>query len=162
MSHEEALVAAALTAWSNQIREANKFFSALSDGQLMDPIAPNKNRAIYLLGHLTAVHDAMMPLFGFGARRHAELDAPFLFEGDNAEATFPSPTVLRGYWEEVNKVLDVAMKGLPASEWLGKHTAVSDEDFAKQPHRNRFSVLMSRTNHLAYHVGQLALAPKSA
>ena len=43
---------------------------------------------------------------------------------------------------------------------FGKHTAVSDEDFAANPLRNRLSVLLSRTRHLAYHIGQIALAPK--
>jgi hypothetical protein len=49
---------------------------------------------------------------------------------------------------------------LSASEWLQKHTAVSEEEFAKDPLRNRFAILLSRTNHLAYHLGQTALVPK--
>jgi hypothetical protein len=35
---------------------------------------------------------------------------------------------------------------------------VSDEDFEKEPHRNRFTVLLGRTAHLSYHVGQATLA----
>jgi hypothetical protein len=38
--------------------------------------------------------------------------------------------------------------------------AVSDEEFAANPLRNRLSVVLSRTNHLAYHIGQIALTPK--
>jgi hypothetical protein len=34
---------------------------------------------------------------------------------------------------------------------------VSPEDFAKEPHRNRLNVLISRTNHMANHIGQLLL-----
>jgi hypothetical protein len=44
---------------------------------------------------------------------------------------------------------------MTAEQWLEKHTSVSDEDFAKEPHRNKLSVLISRTNHLANHIGQL-------
>ena len=44
-----------------------------------------------------------------------------------------------------------------AEDWVGKHTAVSDEDFAKNPLRNRLAVLFSRTAHIAYHLGQGAL-----
>jgi hypothetical protein len=42
-------------------------------------------------------------------------------------------------------------------EWLTKHNSVSAEDFAKEPHRNKLSVLISRAMHQAYHGGQIAL-----
>jgi hypothetical protein len=38
---------------------------------------------------------------------------------------------------------------------LQKHTAVSDADFAKEPHRNRLSVVLNRAGHVQYHLGQL-------
>jgi hypothetical protein len=37
---------------------------------------------------------------------------------------------------------------------------MTDEDYAKDPMRNRLSVLLSRTNHLSFHIGQIILAPK--
>jgi hypothetical protein len=40
-------------------------------------------------------------------------------------------------------------------DWLGRHTAVSEEDFQKEKHRNKLNVLISRTNHAGYHLGQL-------
>jgi hypothetical protein len=46
------------------------------------------------------------------------------------------------------------------NDWVARHTAVSEEDFAKEPLRNRFSILITRTNHLTYHVGQAVLAAK--
>ncbi len=46
---------------------------------------------------------------------------------------------------------------LQPNEWLGKHTAVSEEDFIKEPHRNRLNVVIGRTNHLSHHLGQLTL-----
>ena len=49
----------------------------LSEEQLLQEIAPGKNRLIYLWGHLTAVNDALIPLLGFGERLHPELDAMF-------------------------------------------------------------------------------------
>jgi hypothetical protein len=49
---------------------------------------------------------------------------------------------------------------LSAADWLKKHGAVSAEDFVKEPLRNRLAILLGRTNHLAYHLGQLALRPK--
>jgi len=46
------------------------------------------------------------------------------------------------------------------SDWVQRHSAVSEEDFAKDPSRNRFAILLSRTNHLSYHLGQALLALK--
>jgi hypothetical protein len=37
---------------------------------------------------------------------------------------------------------------------------VSDADFGVNPLRNRLAVLLSRTEHIAYHLGQVALAPR--
>jgi len=45
---------------------------------------------------------------------------------------------------------------------LHKHTSVSEEDFAKEPHRNRLNVLTTRTTHLASHYGQLIFLKKVA
>jgi len=41
-----------------------------------------------------------------------------------------------------------------------KHSVVSEEDFAANPLRNRFAILLSRTSHVSYHLGQAVLAPK--
>ena len=46
------------------------------------------------------------------------------------------------------------------SDWVQRHSAVSEEDFAKDPSRNRFAILLSRTNHLSYHLGQAVLGRK--
>ena len=77
-SNEELLLSGALSAWKTNIERADKLFSSLTPEQLEKEIAPGKNRLIYLWGHLTAVHDLMLPLLGLGPRLHAELDEPFL------------------------------------------------------------------------------------
>src|SRR5438876_4845428 len=43
------------------------------------------------------------------------------------------------------------------SDWVQRHSAASEEDFAKDASRNRFAILLSRTNHLSYHLGQAVL-----
>ena len=52
------------------------------------------------------------------------------------------------------------IEGLSAEEWLKKHEAVSAQDFAKEPLRNRLSVLLSRTAHVQFHTGQIPAAVK--
>lgn len=49
---------------------------------------------------------------------------------------------------------------LTPAEWLQKHSAVSGQDFAKEPLCNPFAILVCRSSHLAYHLGQVAHAPK--
>jgi hypothetical protein len=75
-------------------------------------------------------------------------------------AQLPSADQLKKYWTDVNSTLLDKFTALTAAEWVQRHTAMSDEDYAKDPMRNRLSVLLSRTNHLSFHIGQIILAPK--
>ena len=158
MTAEQQLVDATLRAWRFNMDRTTKFFDGLSDEQLQAEIAPGRNRLIYLLGHLAAVHDGMLPLLGIGSRLHPELDATFLTTADRSVATLPSAAELKAASAEIDRALSDAFNSWSATDWLAKHTAVSDEDFVREPHRNRFSVLLSRNSHMAFHYGQLVLA----
>jgi DNA polymerase/3'-5' exonuclease PolX len=160
MTSEELYLAVALNSWNGNIERADKMFSGLNDQELLKEIAPGKNRLIYLWGHLTATHDAMLPLLGFGRRLHPEFDVAFISNPDRTQAEIPSVELVRKAWREVNGRLLKGFASLSAADWLKKHGAVSEEDFAKEPLRNRLAILLSRTNHLAYHLGQTALRPK--
>ena len=81
-SNEELLLSGALNAWKTNLERADKLFSSLTPEQLGKEIAPGKNRLIYLWGHLTAVHDLMLPLIGLGPRLHAEFDETFITRPD--------------------------------------------------------------------------------
>lgn len=157
MSVEATMLDAALRGWKQNIERAEKFFSGKSDEQLQAHIAPGKNRLIYLWGHLTAVHDALLPLLGLGERLHPELDAIYITSPDGAETTL-SAAALKQAWDEINAALDAAFAKLTPADWIERHTSVSPEDFAKEPHRNRFTILLGRTAHIAYHLGQAKLA----
>lgn len=158
MSDQQTLfVKMAVDAWSNEMKAANALLEKLSDEQLMREVAPARNRGIYLLGHLTAVHDRMLALLRFQGVMYPELDKPFLDEADKVATDLPSVAQLRQQWKTVNDTLMTHIKGLPAAEWFTRHASVSEEDFVKEPHRNRLNVLLSRTSHLAYHRGQLVL-----
>jgi len=159
MTNEELYLSVTLKAWKTNIERADKAFFNLTPEQLPKEIAPGKNRLIYLWGHLTAVHDAMLPLLGFGQRLHPEFDEPFLSNPDKALPNMPSAEKVRNAWDEVNRKLLDGFAELRAADWLQKHAAVSEEDYAKDPLRNRFAILLSRTNHLSYHLGQVFLVP---
>jgi len=96
-------------------------------------------------------------LLRFQATIHPALYIPFHDEPDGAVDELPSISQLRAQWKEVNDALVNHMKGLAPEEWFTRHANISEEDFPKEMHRNRLNVVISRTNHLAYHRGQLAL-----
>jgi hypothetical protein len=62
------------------------------------------------------------------------------------------------FLEEMEQV--VPWSKLSVAEWLQKHAAVSEDDFLREPHRNRFTILLGRTAHIAYHFGQAKLSER--
>ncbi|HEY2580576.1 MAG TPA: DinB family protein [Mucilaginibacter sp.] len=153
----ELFIKMALDSWKGEINATNNTLNKLSDEQLMQEIAPARNRGIYLLGHLTAVHDMMLPLLRLEDANFPELRAIFVEAPDKAVAGLPAISQLKTQWKEVNEKLHSHFASLSANEWFTRHANVSEEDFIKEPHRNRLNVLLSRTNHLSNHRGQLVL-----
>jgi hypothetical protein len=154
---EETMIKMVLDAWHTQIKNTDDLFNSLSDEQMMQEVSPGRNRGIYLLGHLTAVHDRMLPLLGFADQRYPDLYKIFVENADKTETNLPSTEDLRNYWKEVNNVLSEKLSELSIEEWFQRHNAVSEVDFAKEPHRNKLNIVINRTNHLANHLGQLLL-----
>ena len=62
MTDEGSYVALGLKVWKGQLDRADKLFGGLSSEEVLLEIAPRRNRLLYLWGHLTAMHDAMLPL----------------------------------------------------------------------------------------------------
>lgn len=156
----ETFVKMAIDAWQTQNGRVDKFLAEISDEDLQAKIAPGKNSGTYLLGHLTAVSDGLLPLLGLGEKLYPQLEEIFLKNPEKADVEKPSVGELKNYWREVNANLANRFDQTSSGEWFGKHTAVTDEDFAEEPHRNKLNVLISRTNHQSYHLGQLSLLAK--
>jgi hypothetical protein len=159
MSVEATLVDANLRAWNQALERLTKLFSAMNSEEFEREIAPGKNRLIYIYGHLLAVSDAMYSTLRLGDRLYPELDGVFLKAADRS-VTLPPATELQQKWAEVHERLSAAMAALTPAEWIERHASVSEEDFAKEPHRNRLALLLSRTWHLGYHTGQIVLVKK--
>ncbi len=156
-AQNELFAATVLSNWELALKRITTIFDRYTDEDLERPIAPGRNRVIYLLGHLVAVHDNMLQLLDLGDRRYPQLDALFIHNPDNPETKLPPPSELRQHWTAVNTFLTDRLREWKPEEWLKKHTAVTAEDFAKEPHRNRLNIVLSRTGHVSYHAGQLAL-----
>ena len=158
MTSEQQFVDAALRSWRSNLDRATKFFTSLTPTELEMEVAPFRNRLIYIWGHLTAVNDAILPLFALGPKRFPELDSIFVTQPDRAISQIPGGAELREMWMQVDVTLWQEFQKLSPSEWLQRHQAVSQEDFVREPHRNRYASLLGRTAHLAYHIGQAILA----
>jgi hypothetical protein len=156
-SPTELIIKMAIKAWEIQNDRMNKVLDSLTDEDLLREIAPGKNRGIYLVGHLTAVSDNLLPLFDLGDGLYPQLGNLFVKIPDKSGVEFPTAAELRKYWSEVNAKLAHHFHAMQPNDWLAKHNAVSEEDFAKEPHRNKLNVLLNRTNHQSYHLGQLIL-----
>ena len=147
-----------LSSWKSVNQRVSALIAELSGERIQNEIAPGRNRALYLVGHLTAVSDRMFPLLGVGQRRFQNLDAAYLEHPDRTAPDPLAPDDLKAAWQDVTTRMTDALEAFTPAEWLQKHTAVSDEDFAKDPGRNRMAVVLTRTNHISYHMGQLMLA----
>ena len=162
MSAKNSLIDAALRGWKSNVERADNLFGTLSPEQLEQQVAPGKNRLIYLWGHLTAVNDGLLPLLGIGERLHPELDAMFISKPDRSVELTVTGQSLKSAWDNINQKLWEGFAKFSASDWTGRHTAVSEEEFKREPNRNKFTVLLGRTAHLSYHVGQAMLAQPKA
>ncbi len=157
MAQTELMVKMVLDRWYGSIKNFDSILSNISNEALQKQVAPGKNRGIYLLGHLIAVHDDMLVLLDMGSRQYPDLQEPFLKEADNAAAQMPSVAALKSIWATQCEMLKQKFESLPAAAWFEKHTAVSAEDFVKEPNRNKLNIIITRTSHLQYHSGQVVL-----
>ena len=157
MKTNQLMVKMILDTWYSLIKTCDTVLDSITDEQLQKEIVPNKNRGIYLLGHLIAVHDEMMSILGLGDKLYPELYEPFIKSPDRTVSQIPSAKELRAFWKKQNEIITQKFNSLQPDEWFLKHNSVSAEDFIKEPHRNRLNVLLTRSTHLAYHAGQLIL-----
>jgi len=157
VTNEKIFVENTIAIWKNALERADKLFASLEEEELLKEVAPGRNRLVYLWGHLTAMHDRMLVLLGISDRIHSDFDGVFLTSADKANEVPPVENI-RLAWKQVNDRLNEGISKFSAAQWLEKHAAVSEDDFAKDPLRNRLSILLTRTNHLSYHLGQAVLA----
>ncbi len=159
-TEKEVFIKMIVGAWETQNTRINKLLETLSEEQLMSETAPGRNRGVYLVGHLTAVSDGMLPILGWGERLYPRLENAFVTQPDKAVADLPTLADVKKYWQSVNANITERINNMQPDEWFGRHNSVSAEDFAKEPHRNKLNILVNRTNHLSYHLGQLAYLGK--
>lgn len=158
--NEDLVVKLALQNWDREMTRFEKLLSEISDEDMLGEVSPGKNRGIYLLGHLIAASDSLRTLLGFGDKHYPDLEIPFIKTPDKSGQEMPSVKELKEIWKTNSTALNERLMQIPVSEWFTKHSSISEEDFAKEPHRNKLNVLFTRTIHQTYHAGQVALLVK--
>lgn len=157
MALTELFVKMTLDRWYASVKNADSLLNTLSDDQLMKEVAPGKNRGIYLLGHLIAAHDDMLALMDMGDKLYPQYHEPFIKSADRTAGTYPPVAELKSAWTKQSVYMKQKFDAMQPAQWFEKHTAVSAEDFSKEPHRNKLNIVITRTTHLQYHLGQLVL-----
>ena len=160
ISEKELFIKMVISNWDLQVGRMNSLIAKLSDEELSTPTSPGRNTGVYLLGHLAAVSDGMFAFLGIGEKLNPKMEELFVRNPEGSGMEKPSVAELKDYWNEVNALLSEKMSQIAPEEWFNRHTAVSEEDFAKEPHRNKLNIVINRTNHLSYHLGQLVYLVK--
>ena len=143
--------------WDQQTKAITDFFVKQPESDYLIEVAPNRNKAAYLLGHIIATNDGLLPLLGFEERLFPELDAYFTPNTEWNYDDFPSLKEWQEKWDLLNKTLSQHFNTLEPYQWLERHTKVSPEDFEIDSTRNKLNIIIGRTLHMRYHLGQLNL-----
>ena len=98
MTQAEMIIKMVLDRWNVSLRDMDKLLSELTDETLLKEVSPGKNRGIYLLGHLIAVHDDMLRLLDMGDRQYPALQKPFIKSPDKAIEQSPPVAELKDLW----------------------------------------------------------------
>jgi hypothetical protein len=157
---KELFVKMVLGSWNAKLRQTEALLAELNDEQLLQEVAPGKNRGIYLLGHLIAVHDKLFYILGTGNPIFPDYEEIFVNKPDRAINELPSIQELRQSWSAVHAQLANSFDLVSPDQWFERHRLVSEADFATAPHRNKLNVVLSRASHVDYHLGQLIFLKK--
>lgn len=149
-----------LLQWNAYNRIMQKTLDAISEENFHKSIVPGGNSPSWIMGHLVDTDDALLKLFGIRERMYPELAAIYHHERGGNQTGHLSKNELTSKWNAIVAELDRVFKGMSEKDWLARHMAVTEEDFKKEPHRNKLNVMLSRVTHKASHLGQIAMQAK--
>ncbi len=97
----------------------------------------------------------MLPLLDIGERIAPDVFKTFLQTPDKDIVDLPLVNEVRQEWNNVKAELANQFLKMQPDDLVSKTYQSIRRRFVKKPHRNKLNVLISRTNHLDYHIGQL-------
>lgn len=132
-------------AWLLQNRKISDLIHKLNEEDLKKDVALGRNSGLYLLGHLIASNDLLMPLFGFGEKMYPEYEKIFLCCPDKSSQNFPTVKEVKSHWFSLNENLVLKFASINEKQWI-----MEDE---KSHHQ--LKTMLTIVNHQCYHLGQL-------
>lgn len=149
-----------LIQWDTYNRRMQKMLDALTIDHFNKAIVPGGNSPSWLMGHLADTDDALLELFGIRKRMFPQLAKIYHHERGTNQTGHLSKEELNTQWKAIVAELDNTFKSMSESDWHNRHMAVTEEDFKKEPHRNKLNVMLSRVSHKASHLGQIGMQEK--
>jgi len=149
-----------LIQWDTYNRRMQKMLDALTADHFNKAIVPGGNSPSWLMGHLADTDDALLELFGIRKRMFPQLANIYHHERGTNQTGHLSKEELNTQWKAIVAELDNTFKSMTESDWHSRHMAVTEEDFKKEPHRNKLNVMLSRVSHKASHLGQIGMLEK--
>jgi hypothetical protein len=146
-----------LLQWDAYNKRMQKVLDGLTESNFNKPIVPGGNSPSWLMGHLADTDDKLLELFGIRKRLFPELSTIYHHERGTNQSGHLSKAELNDRWKKIVAELDRAFQSMSEADWMGRHEAVTEEDFKKEPHRNKLNVMLSRVTHKASHLGQIAM-----
>ncbi len=146
-----------LLQWDTYNRRMQKVIDTITDENFNQPMVPDGNSPSWLLGHLADTDDKLLELFGIGKRIYPELSTIYHHERNTNQRGHLPKDELSAKWKKIVTELDNAFKNMTEADWLARHLSVTEEEFKKEPHRNKLNVFLSRISHKASHLGQIAM-----
>ena len=143
--------------WDTYNNRMEKIFKTINKEAYNTAIVPQGNSPSWLMGHLVDTDDKLLELFGIRERMFPELSTIYHHDKSTNQKGHLSKEEVLEKWNVILTELNRAFKSWNENDWLSRHTAVSEEDFKKEPHRNRLNVMLSRVTHKASHLGQIAM-----
>src|SRR5688572_1339271 len=146
-----------LLQWDTYNNRMQKVLDTITEENFNKPVIAGANSPSWILGHLADTDDKLLELFGIRKRLFPELEKIYHHERGSNQSGHLTKTELITKWRSILAELNLAFKAMSESDWHGRHQAVSEEDFKKEPHRNKLNVMLSRVAHKASHLGQVAM-----
>ncbi|MFH7018647.1 DinB family protein [Flavobacterium sp. FlaQc-47] len=133
-------------AWLLQNRKISDLVRKLDDEDLTKDVAFGRNSGLYLLGHLIASNDLLLPLFDFGEKLYPEYEKIFLCCPDKCAQNFPTVKELKSHWFALNEYLNLKFASINEEQGI-----IESDKFCHQ-----LKTMLTIINHQCYHLGQLA------
>ncbi len=143
--------------WNVMVSKVNNIVNTYTDDELELPVAPEKNKVKWIIGHLAAVNDLTLSILGVSEVTNPKQANRFTKTPFNKAQNLISIKEIKEYWFKTSELINSGTKKFSANDWFQKHNSITAEEFVKEPHRNKLNVLMGRANHISHHIGQMSL-----